>query len=490
MRPIRATPLLIISSAVAALCGVAALVFYGAFDAAGFPPRWYCGTWSATLGWTHVVADILIWLAYTAIPVVIILILRRRSDAAFPRVGWLFAAFILACGAVHLVEAVIFWWPIYRFSAVVKSVTAVVSWATVFALFPVLPRALNLPSRLADIKSLIQHAPTAMLVADQSGRIVMVNASAARMFAYEAEELIGQPIEVLVPSRIRDQHPSLRDSYFRAPTITQLGEGRELTGVRKDGQEIAVEVGLTPLRMNNRHAALACIVDQTLRKKRRESELSELSQALALREVVGGLAHELNTPAQQIVAWTAVARLHDSPENLVESLGGLTSAAEDVGRIVHKLRDVIIRREPADEPIDLNQLVKDTIALMHREIGGTGTSLDDGRPTVYADPIQLQLVLANLIRNAHQSGGPVTITTHLAGDKVTLHVDDRGAGFTVDPERLFEPFFSTKSDGLGMGLTVSQAIVRRYGGRIKATRLDRGARFEVTLPAHRENESA
>ncbi len=122
------------------------------FDVGGFLPRWRCGDWSAALGWTHIVADLAVWGAYTAIPLVLWRMVRRRGDMPFPRVFWLFGAFIFCCGTGHLVEALIFWRPYYRLDAVVKVATALVSWATVLALVPVIPRVLALP-RLADVNA-------------------------------------------------------------------------------------------------------------------------------------------------------------------------------------------------------------------------------------------------------------------------------------------------------------------------------------------------
>ncbi len=129
------------------------------FDTSDFPPRWSCGPgWQnePAWGWLHIVSDLAVWGAYLAIPILLAYFLRRRPDIPFPRILWLFVAFIFACGTVHLVEAGMFWWPAYRLSGLVKLATAIVSWATVFALVPVLPLLLSFrsPMQLADIVKL------------------------------------------------------------------------------------------------------------------------------------------------------------------------------------------------------------------------------------------------------------------------------------------------------------------------------------------------
>ncbi len=119
------------------------------FDTSDFPARWYCGQWDEGLGWLHIISDVATWGAYTAIPIVLVYYVRKRQDFPFHRIFWLFAIFILACGTVHLVEATIFWYPVYRFSGLLKLVMATASWATVFALIKVTPTVLHLPSLVA-----------------------------------------------------------------------------------------------------------------------------------------------------------------------------------------------------------------------------------------------------------------------------------------------------------------------------------------------------
>src|SRR3954470_8002569 len=112
------------------------------FDTTGFPARWNCGTWTAGHGWLHILSDLGVWSAYVAIPLVLGYFVLRRRDIPFRSIFVLFGAFILACGATHLMEAIIFWWPAYRLAGAIKLFTAIVSWGTVAALIPVTPKAL------------------------------------------------------------------------------------------------------------------------------------------------------------------------------------------------------------------------------------------------------------------------------------------------------------------------------------------------------------
>ncbi|MBI2826310.1 MAG: PAS domain S-box protein [Planctomycetia bacterium] len=187
-------------------------------DTDGFMPRWYCGDWSSALGWLHITSDVAIWGAYTAIPMVLIYFVLNRRDVPFYRIFWLFGAFILACGTGHLIEAVIFWHPVYRLSGAVKLITAVVSWGTVVALIPVIPKALGLPgiARLNDalrkevedrkrteqtlraqrtwFEVTLSSIGDAVVATDANARVTFMNAVAERLTGWTQAEAHGRPL--------------------------------------------------------------------------------------------------------------------------------------------------------------------------------------------------------------------------------------------------------------------------------------------------------
>ncbi|QDV50009.1 PAS domain-containing protein [Gimesia fumaroli] len=140
------------------------------FDTSDFPARWYCGSWSSDVGWLHIISDIAIFAAYFAIPVVLLYFLLQRKDLPFPKIIWLFAAFIMFCGFGHLIEAGIFWWPVYRFSGLIKACTAIVSLITVLVLIRLVPEALKFPSAVLLAKDL-QRSKERLDFALESGQI-------------------------------------------------------------------------------------------------------------------------------------------------------------------------------------------------------------------------------------------------------------------------------------------------------------------------------
>jgi signal transduction histidine kinase len=155
-------------------------------DTSGFPARWYCGVWSAQLGWLTVISDLAVFGAYMAIPCLLLYFIRRRRDVPFTPIFWLFGAFIAACGTTHLIEAGIFWWPAYRLSAAAKLFTAGVSWLTVFALIPALPRALALPG-LAKINDDLRREIAARRAAE--GEVKTLNAELEQRVVERTKQL-------------------------------------------------------------------------------------------------------------------------------------------------------------------------------------------------------------------------------------------------------------------------------------------------------------
>ena len=162
------------------------------FDTSDFPPRWHCGQWSPGHGWLHILSDLGVWSAYVAIPCVLVYFTIRRKDLPFHRIFLLFGAFILACGTTHLMEAIIFYWPAYRLAGVIKLFTALISWGTVLALVPIVPKVLAMRS----------PEESERLVQERTAELARVNAAlqaeiAERKRAEQASHFLAGASETL-----------------------------------------------------------------------------------------------------------------------------------------------------------------------------------------------------------------------------------------------------------------------------------------------------
>lgn len=359
--------------------------------------------------------------------------------------------------------------------------------------------------------SIVELAINAMIMVDGDGRIALVNSQTEKLFGYSRHELIGQFIEILVPERARKRHPEYRQSYVLEPAVRPMGAGRDLYGRRKDGSEFPVEIGLNPIQTEEGLFILGSIVDITERKqleqKTREqlAQLAHASRLTTVGEMVSGLAHEINQPLGAAANYArACVRLAKSGKASTEELiGWMEKAALENGRaceIISRVRAYVRKDASPHGPVDINQVVQYVANL-------TGSSMWCGReqlsavepeldlapelPYVRGIRVQIEQVLVNLVRNAMEAMQDLpaaqrrlAIRSWHESGFVHVAVSDSGPG--IAPEhltRLFRPFFSTKTAGMGLGLSISRSIVEAHGGTLTVTsKLSAGTTFAVTLP--------
>ena len=356
-------------------------------------------------------------------------------------------------------------------------------------------------------RMLVEAAPSAMLLVDAAGDLVLVNALAETMFGYARSELIGCPIETLVPRRWRPSHLAHRAAFSRESQSRAMGAGRELFARRKDGTELPVEVGLNPMQTAEGRFVLASVVDVTERKQRerdaahQRDEMAHLARVAMLGELSGSLAHELNQPLSAILSNAQAAQRYlarEAPEldRVREILADIVKSDRRAGAVITRLRSLLRKEDAQHQPLDMNEVVEEVLALMRSDLlnrqVSVRTELAPEIPLVSGDRVQLQQVLLNLLINGSDAmidrtkeRGLVVRTECTAGRKVRVSVSDCGTGIPPeDLERIFEPFVTTKAQGMGLGLAVCRTIVNAHSGRLWAVNNPgRGATVNVELPA-------
>ena len=359
--------------------------------------------------------------------------------------------------------------------------------------------------------TLLEATPDAMVIVDAHGRIVLVNTQAERLFAYEHDEMVGQPVEILVPPRSRNAHVRHRAVYTASPGTRPMGVGLELHGRRKDGSEFPVEISLSPLHTDGRTLTISAIRDVTDRKNA-EQERARLveeraSQAQASRmkdEFIATLSHELRTPLNAIIGWTTlltegVLDEAGSREALVTIARNARVQAHLVEDLIDVSRFVSAKMTLHLEPLDLADVIENALSVIRPSAEARGVILEhvfEARPLLMiGDSDRLQQAIWNLLSNAVKftdRGGRVEARAWRGDDGVCFEVRDTGRGIDVnflpyvfDLFRQADSTSTREHGGLGLGLSLVKSIVELHGGTVVAESggLGRGAAFRVVLPA-------
>jgi two-component system sensor kinase FixL len=361
--------------------------------------------------------------------------------------------------------------------------------------------------REAHLQSILDTVPDAMIVIDERGIMQSFSAAAERLFGHTAASVLGSNVSMLMPSPYREAHDSYLERYLRTGERRIIGIGRVVVGQRKDGSSFPMELAVGEMRSGNRRFFTGFIRDLTERQKTEarlqelQSELVHISRLTAMGEMASTLAHEINQPLAAIANYLKGSRrllesgADDRSAMLRDAIGKAADQALRAGQIIRHLRDFVARGESERRVESVKKLVEEagTLALVGVKDKGVRVrfQFDPAVDLVLADKVQIQQVLLNLIRNAVEAmeSSPkreLIVSTAVAGqDMIAISVADTGSGIAPDAmSQLFQPFFTTKRQGMGVGLSISRTIVADHGGTIEATpNPEGGTVFRFTLCA-------
>ena len=359
----------------------------------------------------------------------------------------------------------------------------------------------------AHLRSILATVPDAMIVIDERGSILSFSVAAEKLFGFGEAEVRGENVSMLMPSPDRERHDGYLEHYRTTGERKIIGIGRVTMARHRDGSTFPIELSIGEAWLGDMRIFTGFIHDITHRQET-ESRLQDLQLELAhvgrvseMGTLASSLAHELNQPLTAIANYCETVRdlLASAPDDdtlavVREALDDAAQQAVRAGQIVRRLRDYISHGELERRIESLPRLIAEANALAligSREHGiEVQVELDPEANDVLADRIQIQQVLVNLIRNAIDAmlNAPVrslTIRTQAqAGGIARISVEDSGSGISEAVEsQLFQPFVTSKANGMGIGLSICRTIIEAHGGKIWFERaVDSGTVFHFTLP--------
>jgi len=350
-------------------------------------------------------------------------------------------------------------------------------------------------------RSVMEAAPDGFMIVNASGIIDIVNGQVENLFGYDRSELVGQPVEILIPMRFHGTHHRQRSGYAARPRLRpMLGTDRYLYARRKDGSEFPVEISLAPLTTDAGTVTSAIIRDVSERKRLQE-------EADRIRdELIATVSHELRTPLSSIIGYTEL--LSDLGD------GHLSAEARELLEVIERnarremclVDDLLLlasltsgRMRLNRDPIDLERLAADAVRAVRPRAEAQGLSVvvqveaTGESELVHADPVRLGQVLDNLLTNAVKftpRGGVITVALERHDDTAVVEVRDTGVGVPADElpmlfERLFRARHAVEKhvQGAGLGLSIAKAIVDAHDGEIEVTsEVGHGTTVTVRLP--------
>jgi two-component system sensor kinase FixL len=364
---------------------------------------------------------------------------------------------------------------------------------------------LDLVAREAHLKSILETIPDAMIVIDPKGRIQSFSLAAERLFGHKAAEVLGRNVSMLMPTPYRESHDGYIGRYLSTGERRIIGVGRVVVGERKDGSTFPMELAVGEMKSNDKLFFTGFIRDLTERQKTEgrlqelQAELIHMSRLTAMGEMASTLAHELNQPLSAISNYLSGARrILDGKSSsalplVSEALDKASDQSIRAGQIISRLRNFVARGEAERKVESLSKLLEEASALALVGAKDQGVKvrfdLDTSHDLIFADKVQVQQVVLNLIRNAIEAMAErptrqLVISSAVLSDRmVRVSVSDTGTGLSPDIlPQLFQPFVTTKTHGMGVGLSISKTIVEAHGGRLWAEpKPEGGTVFHLTL---------
>ena len=363
------------------------------------------------------------------------------------------------------------------------------------------------PEDSGFFEALLDSAVDAIVIINQEGKIQRFNRGAQLMFGYTAEEVLHRNVKVLMPEPAHSHHDGYLSRYRQTGQAAIIGRGRDERGLRKSGEVFPMHLSVGESRRDG-EVHFVGIVHDLSQKHATEAKLKDLEQQLLhadrlliLGELTAGIAHEINQPLTAISAYADAARhlVEKTPETLDPAVHDICTRISEQSRraaaVVSRLRMLVRSGTSKKARHNMLNIIRNVLLLFDFEVNKMNvvihTHAAGDLQDVYVDEIQIQQILVNLVKNGldailecGQKNGQIDIRVEQAADELHVSVQDNGGGVSAQSQaRLFEPFYTSKPKGVGLGLSICKNNATAHGGTLNCASAQPGAtRFVLRLP--------
>jgi len=497
--------------------------FKGLFNTADFPARWHCGNWTDFHGMLYIASDVMIWLAYFAIPFLLYRLLTIRKDIPFHRIFLFFIGFIMLCGLTHLIDAFIFWWPIYRFSALLRFATAVVSLSTVYQLYRVFPDI----ARLRSISDLEQEIEKRRITEEQLAANEFLLSEAGRIAGVGGWEITMPNDERIWSRTVYDilelplSHDIKKDTirtYYPEPYATMLEQVMDValrTGEKWDmeiqaktlsGKNIWVRhTGEVVLDEHGSVVKLRGILMKIDQYKNHELELmtaltASKQKQQQLENFSYMLSHHIRNHTSNLSALTEMISTEALDKESKELFLKTRQVVADLKVTLNEVTDVIQARvfPVKQQSINLKMAISNSLQFLEEQIIANDVKIEQFLEVmeVSFSPGYLKSILSQLILNAIQYRSPeiplvISINSYLEDGGVILEISDNGLGIDLEKygSKVFDLYatFHNYPGARGVGLYLIKTQLESLEGKISVSSLvGKGSTFKISFPIPRK----
>jgi PAS domain S-box-containing protein len=347
-------------------------------------------------------------------------------------------------------------------------------------------------TELAILKGSVENTNEAFVTIDENHRVLFFNRAAEKIFGYSQDEVLGNDLDIIIAPGCSMNHRFAVKRFIETREPKLIGHATEILATRKDGELFPAEISFSVADINGKLYFTGIVRDMTDTKALLE-QISRTERLAALGQFVAEITHEIKNPLMIIGGFASQVVKHTRDKKSLSKLNVIMEEVERLENLLKELREYYLPRNLSSDKIEINNMLRDVYSLIKNDCRKKGIQTDliaEGQIFIGGDKDKLKQVLLNLLNNsidATEEEGNLSVRSKLIDGNIEITIKDDGCGISEeDEEKIFSPFFTTKSHGTGLGLSISRSIVEAHKGNLLYSRGEggKGALFKIILPVY------